>query len=87
MGGTAGKFSFEVVVAVVGRVVLVVAGIGIVGGGVVEAAFDGQAGALLSAASDVPLVLVRGGTPSGDWLSAFAAAREGAGPSLIFTYK
>jgi hypothetical protein len=80
--------SFEFLAAAVDGVAFAAPGAGVVGGGVVEAAVDGQAGgALFSAASDVPLVLVSGGTPSGDWLSAFAAAREGAGPSLIFTYK
>jgi hypothetical protein len=91
MAGTAGKLSFEVIVAAdgpaAGEFEVVAAGAGEIGGGDVEGAVDGHAGAPLSAASEVPLVLVNGGTPSGDWLTAFAPARVGAGPSLIFTYK
>jgi hypothetical protein len=86
MGGTAGKPSFGVVVAesepAAGEFKVIAAGGGDIGAGEV----DGQAGALLSAASDVPLVLVKGGTPSADWLKVLVPAR-GAGPSLIFTYK
>jgi hypothetical protein len=86
MGGTAGKLSFEFVVTIVGGVVRAAAGAGVIGE-VVDAADGGQAGALLSAARDVPLVLVNGGIPSGDWPRALAPARVGDGPSLIFRYK
>lgn len=87
MAGTAGVVPLVFVAADAGRSVLGAAGAEVVGGKVVDDGIDGQEGALLSAASDVPLVLVNGGTPAGGWLIAFFAACEGAGPSLIFTYK
>jgi hypothetical protein len=91
MAGTTGRLSFASAVAegdpVVGAVDFAAAGAREPGDGIVGAVVDGHAGAPVSAASDVPLVPVNGGTPSGDWLAAFAAARVGAGPSLIFTYK
>ena len=49
-------------------------------GGAGVAAVDGHAGAVLSAASDVPFAFVAGD----DW---FAAPACGVGPSLIFTYR
>jgi hypothetical protein len=68
MAGTTGRLSFASAVAegepVVGGVDVVATGAR--GGGVVGAVVDGHAGALVSAASDVPLVPVKGGTPSGD---------------------
>jgi len=70
MAGTAGKLSFEAVVAAgeptAGGFRVVAAGAAVLGGGDVEGAVDGHAGAPLSAASDVPLMPVNGGTPSGD---------------------
>src|SRR6478735_503954 len=80
MAGTAGMPSFASDVAagepVFGGVDVVAAG----AGGVVAGAVDGHAGAPVSAASDVPFVPVNGGTPSGDWPTAFALARVGTGP-------
>jgi hypothetical protein len=91
MAGTAGRLSFAIVVAagepVAGGVEVVAAGASDAGDGVVGAAVNGHAGALLSAASDVPFVPVNCGAPSGVWPTAFVPARVGAGPSLIFTYK
>ena len=91
MAGTAGSPSFASVVAagepVVGGVEVVAAGAREAGGGVVEGAVDGHAGAPLSAASDAPFVPVNDGTPSGDWPTPFAPARVATGPSLIFMYK
>ena len=91
MAGTVGKLSFASVVGagepVVGGVEAVVAGAREAGGGVIEGAVDGHAGAPLSAASDAPFVPVNDGAPSGDWVDPFAAARVGTDPSLIFMYK
>ena len=53
----------------------------------VEGVVCGQAAGALSEASEVPFTPLIGGTPSGDWLATFAAACDGGGPSLIFTYK
>src|SRR4051794_598685 len=75
MAGIAGKLSFECIIAAVGGFELAAAGAVEVAEGDVELAGCGQGGAPLSAASDVPLVLVSGGTPSGDWLKAFVPAR------------
>jgi hypothetical protein len=70
--------------------------LGVVAGGAVavgvgvavEAA--GQAGAVVSAAREAPVVAESGGTPSGVWfepLLLLVAARGATGPSLIFTYR
>ena len=89
MAGTAGRPSFASVVAagepVVGGVEVVAAGAMEAGGGVIEGAVDGHAGAPLSADSDEPFVPVNDGAPSGDWVDPFAPACTG--PSLIFMYK
>jgi hypothetical protein len=91
MAGTAGRLSLAIAVTAgeptVGGVGVAAAGAGEIGGGVVEGAVEGHAGAALSAASDAPFEPVSGGTPSGDWLAELAAARVGTGPSLIFMYK
>ena len=91
MAGTLGRPSFASVVLagepVVGGGEVVAAGARETGGGVVEGAVGGHAGALLSAASDAPFVPVNDGAPSVDWIDPFAPACVGAGPSLIFMYK
>jgi hypothetical protein len=70
MAGTTGRLSFASAVAegdfVVGGADVAAAGAEDVGCGVVGAVVDGHAGALVSAANDVPLVPFNGGTPSGD---------------------
>src|SRR4051794_34381943 len=91
MAGTMGKPSFASVdwagALMVGDVEVVTAGARETGGGVVGDFVDGHAGALLSAASDVPFVPANGGTPSGDWETPLEPARVGSGPSLILMYK
>jgi hypothetical protein len=93
-GGTAGRPSFSFFVAAGALAVAgadagfgtAAAGTGENGAGDVVVVPEGQAGAALSAASVVPLVVANGGTPSGAWSNALLSLARGlTGPSLIFT--